>query len=295
MDNIAVIGLGLMGTPLATLLMRAGYRVTGYDIMEKQASALVPLGMSVAKSPREAAAGAWLTLLSLPNWDAVRQVVEGPEGVLEGARPGRIVVDTGTSPPRETAAMAARLAAKGIDWLDVPISGSSAQAREGNMVFMAGGRRGAFEKIEPVLDKIGKKTVYAGENGAGATLKLVVNHILYLNEAAAIEGLVLGRKAGLDPEIMFDAIVSGAASSDLIAARGREMLAGRFEPKGPVGIAVKDMGLILEMAGQLGVMLPMGGLYQQFLLEARHRGWEREDATAVMKIYEQLAGISRKD
>lgn len=295
MSNIAIIGLGLMGTPLAMLLLRAGYRVTGYDIVETQASALVPLGMAAAKSPREAAAGAWLTLLSLPNWDAVRQVVEGPEGILEGARPGQIVVDTGTSPPRETAAMAAKMAAKGIDWLDVPISGSSAQAREGNMVFMAGGRREAFEKIKPVLDKIGKKTVYAGENGAGAMLKLVVNHILYLNEAAAIEGFVLGMKAGLDQEIMFDAICSGAASSDLIAARGKEMLAGHFEPKGPVGVAVKDMGLILEMAGQLGVMLPMGGLYQQFLLEARHRGWEREDATAVMKIYEQLAGISRQD
>lgn len=295
MDNIAVIGLGLMGTPLVTLLLKAGYRVTGCDIVETRASALVPLGMAAANSPRDAAAGAWLTLLSLPNWDAVLQVVEGPEGILAGAGPGQIVVDTGTSPPRETAAMAAKMSEKGIDWLDVPISGSSAQAREGNMVFMAGGRREAFEKIKPVLDKIGKKTVYVGKNGAGAMLKLVVNHILYLNEAAAIEGLVLGMKAGLDPEIMYDAIVSGAASSDLIASRGKEMLAGRFEPKGPVGVAVKDMGLILEMAGHLGVMLPLGGLYQQFLLEARHRGWEREDATAVMKIYEQLAGISRQD
>ena len=295
MDHIAVIGLGLMGAPIVTLLLRAGYCVTGYDIVEKQATALVPLGMASAKSPRDAAAGAGLILLSLPNWDAVREVVEGPEGILKGARPGQIVIDTGTSPPRETAAMAAIMAEKGIDWMDVPISGSSAQAREGNMVFMAGGKREAFEKIKPVLDRIGKKTVYAGKNGDGAMLKLVVNHILYLNEAAAIEGFVLGMKAGLDSEIMFDAIVSGAASSDLIAARGKEMLAGRFEPKGPVGVAVKDMGLILDRARQLGVMLPLGGLYQQFLLEARYRGWDREDATAVMRIYEQLAGISREN
>src|SRR4030042_5311889 len=116
------------------------------------------------------------------------------------------------------------------------------------MCLMAGGRKEAFEKIKPVLDRIGKKTVYAGENGHGAMLKLVVNHILYLNEAAAIEGFVLGMKAGLDPEIMFDAIVSGAASSDLIAARGKEMLAGRFEPKGPVGVGVKDMGVVLDRA-----------------------------------------------
>ena len=178
--------------------------------------------------------------------------------------------------------------------MDVPISGSSAQARVGNMVFMAGGKKSAFERIKPVLDRIGKKTVYVGKKGDGAMLKLVVNHILYLNEAAAIEGLVLGLKAGLDPEIMFDVITSGAASSDLIMARGKDMLAGNFEPKGPVILAVKDLGLSLESAKQLGVVLPVGGLYQQLLLKAQYNGWNRNDATIVMKIYEQLAGINRK-
>jgi 3-hydroxyisobutyrate dehydrogenase-like beta-hydroxyacid dehydrogenase len=178
--------------------------------------------------------------------------------------------------------------------MDVPISGSSAQAKVGNMVFMVGGRREVFEQVKPVLDKIGKKTVYVGKNGNAAMLKLVVNHILYLNQAAAIEGFVLGTKAGLDPGIMFDAITSGAASSDLIIARGKEMLADHFEPKGPVSVAVKDMGLILESAKQLGVILPVGGLYQQLLLQAQYQGWDRRDATVVMKIYEQLAGIPEK-
>ena len=190
--------------------------------------------------------------------------------------------------------MAEAMAKRGIDWMDVPISGSSAQAKVGNMVFMVGGRSGVFEKIKPVLDKIGKKTVYAGENGKGAMLKLVVNHILYLNQAAAIEGFALGMKAGLDPGIMFDAIASGAASSDLIIARGKEMLADRFEPKGPVSVAVKDMGLILESARELGVILPVGSLYQQLLLQAQYQGWDRKDATVVMKIYEQLAGIPER-
>ena len=124
-------------------------------------------------------------------------------------------------------------------------------------------------------------------------LKLVVNHILYLTEGAAIEGLVLGLKAGLDPDIMYDVITSGAASSDLITSRGKDMLAGSFQPKGQVSVAVKDMGLILDRAKQLGVILPVGALYQQFLLQAHHEGWDQEDATAVMKIYERLAGISR--
>jgi 3-hydroxyisobutyrate dehydrogenase len=178
--------------------------------------------------------------------------------------------------------------------MDVPISGSSAQARVGNMVFMVGGKKSLFKRIKPVLDRIGKKTVYVGRMGDGATLKLVINHTLFLNQAAAIEGLVLGLKAGLNPDVLFDVITSGAASSDLLIARGRDMLSGNFSPKGPVLLANKDLALSLETAKRLGVVLPVGALYQQLLLKAHYNGWDREDATAVMKIYEGLAGFVRK-
>ncbi len=278
-----------MGAPISTLLMKAGYEVTGFDIIKKQMSNLVPLGLKPARSAKEAARGADLIILSLPHWNAVREAVERKDGILAGARKGQIVIDSSTSPPWESKAMGERLAKKGIEWMDVPISGSSAQARVGNMVFMAGGKKSVFERIKPVLDRIGKKTVYVGKNGDGAMLKLVVNHILYLNEAAAVEGMVLGLKAGLDPEIMFDVITSGAASSDLIMARGKDMLAGNFEPKGPVVLAVKDLGFSLECAKKLGVVLPIGALYMQFLLKAQYNGWDRNDATVVMKIYQQLA------
>jgi len=289
-EKIAVIGLGMMGNPIATLLLKAGYAVTGYDVVEKQMSDLVPLGLTAAKSPKEAVTGADLILLSLPNWAILREAVEGKGGVLEGAREGQIILDMSTSPPGGSIAMAETLAARGIDWMDVPISGAASQARVGNMVFMAGGKRSVFDKVRPVLDRIGKKTVYVGKNGDAAMLKLVVNHILYLTEGAAVEGLVLGLRAGLDPSIMYDVITSGAASSDLIISRGKDMLAGRFEPKGQVSVAVKDMGLILERARELGVLLPVGALYQQLLLQAHYEGWDREDATSVMNIYEKLAG-----
>ena len=288
--RISVIGLGLMGTPIAALLMKAGYQVTGFDIVKKRMSELLPLGLRAVNSPGEAAKGADLILLSLPNWKAVLEAVEGKGGVLESARRGQIVADTSTSPPWESRALGERLAKKGVEWMDVPISGSSAQARVGNMVFMAGGKKAVFEKIRPVLDRIGKKTVYAGKSGNGATLKLTINHTLYLNQAAAIEGLVLGLKAGLNPDVLFDVITSGAASSDLLIARGKDMLRGNFSPKGPVILANKDLALSLETARQLGVVLPVGALYQQLLLKAHYNGWDREDATAVMKIYQQLAG-----
>jgi 3-hydroxyisobutyrate dehydrogenase-like beta-hydroxyacid dehydrogenase len=297
MKKISVIGLGLMGTPIATLLIKAGYRVTGFDIVKKQMSDLLPLGLRAVNSPKEAAKGADLILLSLPTWNAVLEAVEGKEGVIHGMQKGAIVVDTSTSPPWESKALGARLAKKGIDWMDVPISGSSAQARVGNMVFMAGGRRSVFEKIKPVLDRIGKKAVYAGKSGNGATLKLVINHTLYLNQAAAIEGLVLGLKVGLDPDVLYEVITSGAAASDLLIARGKDMLRGNFSPKGPVVLANKDLDLSLETARKLGVVLPVGALYQQLLLKAHYNGWDREDATVVMRIYQQLAeqvGLTKK-
>jgi 3-hydroxyisobutyrate dehydrogenase-like beta-hydroxyacid dehydrogenase len=287
--KVSVIGLGLMGTPLASLLMKAGYRVTGFDIVKKQMSNLVPPGLRAARSPQEAARGADLIMLSLPTWNAVVQVVEGKDGVMKSLRQGQIVMDTGTSPPWESRAMGEKLAEKGVEWMDVPISGSSAQARVGNMVFMVGGKKNIFEKVKPLLDQIGKKTVYAGKSGNGASLKLAVNLTLYLNQAAAIEGLVLGLKAGLDPDILFDVMTSGAASSNLLVARGKDMLSGNFAPKGPTGIANKDMALILETAKKLGVVLPVGGLYQQLMLKALYNGWGLLDATVVMKIYEQLA------
>ena len=292
--NVTVIGLGAMGTPMATFLLKAGYTVTGFDISEKQISDLVPLGLKPAKSAKEAVKGADLILLSLPNWGVVQQAVEGKDGILEGAERGQIIIDASTVPPWETKAMAERLAAKGIEWMDVPVSGAASQARLGNMVFMVGGKKSVFDKVKPVLDQVGKKTVYVGKNGDAAALKLVVNHILFLNQAAAIEGFVLGLKAGLDPEAMFNVISSGAAGSDLINARGKDMLRGNFDPKGALWITIKDMGLSLENAKQLGVMVPMGALYNQFLLQAHRNGWDYEDATSVMKIYEQLAGVTRE-
>lgn len=293
--KIAVIGLGMMGTPISALLLKAGYSVTGYDIVKKAMANLVPQGLKPAASPKAAVKDAELIILSLANWKILQEVVEGKDGIMASLRKGQIIADMSTSPPEGTIAMAKVMAARGVDWMDIPISGSSAQARVGNMVFMAGGKKSAFNRVKPVLDRIGKKSVHAGKHGDGAMLKLVVNLILYLNEAAAVEGLALGMKAGLDPDIMFDVITTGAASSDLILARGKDMLAGRFTPKGQVSVAVKDMGLIVERAKQLGVMLPVGGLYQQLLLQARYRGWDQEDATAVLKIYEQWAGIVRPD
>lgn len=292
--SIAVIGLGLMGTPIASRLMKAGYSVTGYDVVERQIDNLKPMGLVPASSPSDAAQKADVVILSLPNWNIVREAVEGKDGILAKPRKGQIVMDMSTSPPVESRNMAQKLEKLGIEWMDVPISGSSAQAKVGNMVFMVGGKKENFTVVKPILESIGKKTVYAGKNGDGAMLKLVVNHTLMLNQAAAIEGMVLGLKAGLDPAIMYDVLTSGAASSDLIIARGKDMLSGNFSPKGQLMIGVKDLALSLDAGKQNGVVLPVGALYHQFIMMAHYKKLDDYDATVVMKLYEEWAGMNRQ-
>lgn len=294
MKRIAVIGLGNMGTPVASFLLKKGYQVTGYDIVKDRMDALAGLGLKKARSPKDAVSHVEMVITLLPNWHVVEEVVEGARGILEGARRGLIICESSTVPPWETKAMGERLKKRGIIWMDVPISGSAAQAREGNMVFMVGGDKKVFHKIKPVLDDIGKKTLYAGPSGSGAQLKLVVNQTLFLNQASAIEGMVLGLKAGLDPDAMWEALVSGAAGSNLIEARGKDMLRGDFTPKGSAWISVKDMATALESAKRLGVVLPVAGLYYQMMLTLMFNQWEDEDSTAVMRVYEGLAGIKSK-
>ena len=289
--KITVIGLGNMGGAIAHRLLKAGYEVTGFDIEEKQMSRLVPDGLKPGRSPKGAARNADLIILSLRSWEIVREVVEGSDGILASAHPGQIIVDASTVPPWETKAMAKRLAEKNIEWMDIPISGSGAQAKEGNMVFMAGGKKSVFKKIKPVFDSIGKKTVYVGKNGSGVMLKVVVNTILWLNQGAAVEGFSLGLKAGLDPEAMFEVVSSGAAGSDLITSRGQDMLSGNFERKGLLG--THSLDIALESAKEVGVMLPMVSLYRQLILQAMYSGWTECDGTVVMRVYEQLAGIER--
>ncbi|MBW1946067.1 MAG: NAD(P)-dependent oxidoreductase [Deltaproteobacteria bacterium] len=293
--KVGFIGLGAMGTPMTKFLLKAGYDVKGYDVEKKRVSALAKLGLKPAKSAREAAKGRELVMMSLPNWDIVEAVVEGKDGISGVLRKGQIVMDCTTVPPSATRAMAQRMEKKGVHWMDVPVSGAANQAKLGNMVFMVGGKKTIFNRIKPVLDQVGKKTVYAGKSGDAAMLKLVVNHTLFLNQAAAVEGLTLGLKAGLDAEVVWDTLISGAAGSDVIKARGQDMLAGDFKPKGALWISIKDLTLALDSAKELGVMLPMGGLYKQFMLGAHHRGWDNKDATVVMRLYEELAGgVKRK-
>lgn len=291
---ISVIGLGAMGSSLAARLLNAGYDVKGFDVDGTKMASLGGQGLKPARSPKDAAQGADLIILSLANWSIVQEVVEGKDGVLEGAAEGQVILDTSTVPPHETKAMAQRLKKRGIVWMDVPISASAAQLKIGDAIFFAGGKKSAFHQVRPILDRIGKKTVYVGKNGDAAMLKLVHNHVLLLNIASAAEGLTVALKAGLDPGVTLEVLTSGAAGSSLLSKRGRDMLEGNFEPKGMLRMTIKDVGLIMENAKQLGVMVPLLALYEQFMFKGLHNGWGEEDGTVTMRIWKQLAGVQRR-
>jgi 3-hydroxyisobutyrate dehydrogenase-like beta-hydroxyacid dehydrogenase len=290
--TVAVMDLGSYGGAFAASLLKLGYQVTGFDPMGKKISDLVPLGLKPAGSPREAAETAELIILSLPTWDKVREAVEGQQGILATGRHGQVVIDTSPAAPWETKAMADRLASKGIDWMDASTSGTSAQARSGDIVFMAAGKESAFQKVKPVLDGIGKKTIYAGKNGDAAMLKLVVNITVHLNQAAAIEGFVMALKAGLNPDVVYEAMASGTAASTIIETRGRDMLQGNFEEK-KGELTTKYYDLALEGGKRLGVMLPLTALFREFVHQALHNGWGECDNMVVMRVYEQMAGMRR--
>ncbi|MFQ5895017.1 MAG: NAD(P)-dependent oxidoreductase, partial [Nitrospinota bacterium] len=266
MRELAIIGLGLMGGTFARHLLEGGYVVRGFDVVPSKMEELTPSGLRGARSAAEASAGAELVITSLPNHHIVEEAVLGAGGVLEGLPRGAIIADTSTVPPAWTRRMAGRVEARGVRWLDCPVSGTSAQARRKDLVVMGGGEREVFERCRPVFDTLGKRTLYVGPHGQAAQLKLIVNLVLFVNMAGAAEGLILGKKAGIDPEVLLDALCSGAGSSNVLQVRGNTMLKEDFTPAGPISTLLKDMDCILDSAKELDVPLPLTALAHQLYL-----------------------------
>jgi len=291
--RVGVVGLGVMGGAFAGHLLDAGFEVAGYDPVEEVYRKFEGKSLRRASSPADAARGAALVMTSLPNYKVVEEAVAGSRGVLEGAARGAIIADMSTVPPKFAKDMAERVKEKGAAWLDCPVSGVGKQAAVKDLVVMASGPKAAFEAARPALDAIGKKTIYVGEkNGLAAQLKLVVNLVLFVNMAGAAEGLTLGLKAGIPADVMLDTLCSGAASSNVLQVRGKDMLAGHFPPSGPIWIVLKDLECVIESAKALDVPVPLVGLLEHLYLAQRSRGRENEDGSSIFRIYKELANLT---
>ena len=266
-ENIGLVGIGLVGTALAENLLAAGFGVVGYDIAADKCKHLEEHGGEAAASPAT---------------EIVREVVEGSDGLLEADPPQAYIIDTTTGDPDQTAALAGRLAARGVHYLDATISGSSQQIRDREAVFMVGGERAAFEACRDLFGAVTDKAFYLGPAGSGAKVKLASNLILGLNRAALAEGLVFAEKLGLELAPFLELLKQTPAYSVMMDVKGEKMLTGDFTPQSRIAQHHKDVALILEYAAKHGQELPLSQTHLELLAQAIEAGDADLDTSAVI-------------
>ncbi len=263
--DIGFVGLGIMGRPMARNLINAGYSLTVYDIVGSAVEELVTDGADAAATASEAASTAPLTITMVPDSADSEAAIMGPDGVLEGAEKGATVIDMSSIAPGSSQKIAAACEAAGVDFLDAPVSGGEPKAIDGTLAIMVGGKQGVFDKYQDLLGVVGGSIVLCGDYGAGNTTKLANQIIVAANIEALAEALVLAKKAGLDPQVVFEAIRGGLAGSTVMEAKAPMMIAGDFKPGFRIRLHQKDLQNALLTGKDLGVPLPVTSLIQQMI------------------------------
>lgn len=289
--RVGFIGLGKMGRPMAGNILKARHTLTVHNRSRGVVRELVDLGANEAWSPEEVAAASEFVLTCLPTPPVVEEVFLGPDGAIQGAKAGDTFIDMSTTDPATHKRIATEVSKKGVAYLDAPVSGGPMGAQEATLSIMVGGEEEAFAKCLPLFEILGKNIYHVGPVGSGSVVKLVNNLILAINRCAIFEGLVLGTKAGVDPETLLEIIGASTASSRTLEGAGPRILAGNFEPGFTVDFILKDVGLALDMAKEAGVRLLAGSQAFQVFQEARDMGLGPRDFGAGIVPLERLAGI----
>jgi 2-hydroxy-3-oxopropionate reductase len=289
--KIAFIGLGIMGQPMARNLLKAGHRLVVYDLTSASVEKLVAAGAARAGSAQDAAARSDLILTMLPDGPDVEKAILGPGGVLEGARRGAYVVDMSSISPMVSQKAGAACERKGVEFLDAPVSGGEPKAIDGTLAIMVGGNADAFEHVRPVLEAMGSSVTLTGPVGAGNVTKLANQIIVALNIAAMSEALVLGTKAGVDPELIYNAIRGGLAGSNVLEAKALRVMDNNFEPGFKIDLHVKDLANALETARQVGVPLFLTAQVMEILKSLQIEGKGQKDHSGILLFYEKMAQI----
>jgi 3-hydroxyisobutyrate dehydrogenase len=289
--HVAFIGLGVMGSRMATTLARGGYALDVFDVDPAKTRAVAEAGAAAAASARAVAERSDIVFTSLPWPVTVREVYLGAGGVVEGARPGTILVDMSTVDPDTTRAVHAAAAARGVPHLDAPVSGGYREAENGTLVIIVGGERAAFERAKPVLAVLGASVHHAGPSGAGNIVKLVNNVMSMGNMLVAAEVFVLGVKAGMDPRTLFEILRTSAGRSYHFEKRLPNILARNFAPGFTVDLARKDLGLAVDMARSHDVPVPATSLLHQLYNASSALGDGKNDFAAIVKLFESWARI----
>jgi 3-hydroxyisobutyrate dehydrogenase/2-hydroxy-3-oxopropionate reductase len=290
-ESIGFIGLGIMGQPMALNFIKAGYKLAVYNRTDGKAAALEAAGARVAASPADAARDADIVMMILSDSAAVEAVVTGKEGILESLRPGTLVIDSSTISPGVSRKMACLVAGKGATWLDAPVTGSKHGAEKGELTFMIGGERAAFDRALPVLEVLGKKHIYCGTHGLGLSAKLAQNTIQATMVEVFCEGFVLATKAGVRPETMLEIIQSSMARADLTDFKAPFIFKGDFTPYFPLKLMHKDLELAAEAGYAQGIPMPALAAVKEVYMAARAQGKGDWDYASVVTYLEELAGV----
>ena len=289
--RIGLIGLGLMGRPMAMNLLKAGHKLTVWNRTPERAKELVAAGAVLAKTPHEVAEASEFLLTIVSDPPALESVLWGREGKNDGAlgglRAGGIYVDSSTISPSLVGRIAAACKERGVRFLDAPVTGGDWGAREGNLVFMIGGDAETLRDAEPVLGVMGKKWFHLGPSGAGQTVKLAMNAILALQVGAMAEALALVTKAGLKGEQLVEVMQASMARSGVLDVKSPLMLKGDYKPSFPLRLMHKDLGLALDLANQLGVALPATAAAREVYNYVKGETKEDLDYSAVMRFWEK--------
>jgi len=292
--KIGFIGLGIMGKPMAKNLLKAGYQLLVFDVNPVPVKELASAGAEGASSSKEVAQKSDVVVTMLPNSPHVKAAVLGPNGVLEGAKPGMILVDMSSIAPLAAKDVAAEAAKKGVEMLDAPVSGGEPKAIDGTLSIMVGGKKEVFEKCQGFLGKMGASVVLCGDIGAGNTTKLANQIIVALNIAAMSEALVLGAKAGVNPETIYKAIRGGLAGSTVLEAKAPMALSGNFKPGFRIELHIKDLANAIDTAHEIGVPLPLTCQVMEIMQALKVDGKAGNDHSGVIQFYEKLAKVEAR-
>lgn len=292
--KIGFIGLGIMGKPMAKNLMKAGYSLIVYDINKEPVRELMSLGAEGGSSPKDVAERTDIIITMLPDSPQVKDVILGENGVLEGARRGAIIIDMSSIAPAVSKEVAIKAEEKGVEFLDAPVSGGEPKAIDGTLAIMVGGKKEVLDRCYDILNKMGSSITLCGEAGAGNITKLANQIIVALNIAAMSEALVLGTKAGVDPEIIYKAIRGGLAGSTVLDAKVPKVLARDFSPGFKIDFHIKDLKNAISTAHEVGVPLPLTSQIMEILQALKVDGKGLSDHSAVIQFYEELAKVEVK-
>ncbi len=291
MKKIGFIGLGIMGKPMARNLLKAGYSLTVYDIVPEKMDDVVEAGAKAGSSSKDVTEKSEIVITMLPNSPEVKEAVLGKNGVLEGAKPGTILIDMSSIAPLASKEVAEKAKEKGVTVLDAPVSGGEPKAVEGTLAIMVGGPQETFDEVEDILSVMGASVTLVGEVGSGNMTKLANQIIVALNIAAMSEAMVLAAKAGVNAEKVFQAIRGGLAGSTVLDAKMPLVLEGNFKPGFRIELHIKDLANALDTAHEMGVPVPLSSAVMEVMQALKVDGKGADDHGGIIQFYEKLAKV----